>query len=348
MEEYITVSPDDREIIVANYAEATRSLEEVVSIDLEPTFADRTMLRQVTDLVYEKQIRGSLNTNTLFLFDRYRETNDISITFPNEARVQPLISSTDYKSRHGAFFANLVLDGEDRSQDLLVAIRPHIDKTKVGLEDLMKNRLVNNMNIPNTEHIGIQIDEEGNSYVLSVLNKNLKPIDALDWSDFASDPKSNPEQMRIVGEYGQCLAEAHCKGAVHADAYPRNVMTDMLGKVSLLDWETLQVFDLRDYSELGQFTAALVAEHDSVIVGLTEQRDYEFAPGVGAFNPDFDLPQWIATYHSLFLGNYISEFREGMSFLPQKIVSNLITQIVDSSLSMLNRQHELSRIRLED
>lgn len=129
------------------------------------------------------------------------------------------------KSRTG-FFALRIINADGETIDL--AFRPH-EAEGPPMEDFSKNVVMQHQGIANVQTIGFYYDGEGKGGVISVLDKNLRPLNAL--------RRDSPLYMQGLSQAARELAYAHAIGLSHKDFAPRNIVIDTsTSQAMAIDW----------------------------------------------------------------------------------------------------------------
>ena len=121
-----------------------------------------------------KDDNNTHSSDTLWLFPNIVEQYGLQVGEITSSNFVPKIGTARRSSRHGVFFGTYRLeDGNGSQAQIPVAVRTHNDVLP-GVVDLFKNEKISRCGIANTKHLGIQADVNGNTYVLSLLEKSLQ------------------------------------------------------------------------------------------------------------------------------------------------------------------------------
>jgi hypothetical protein len=150
-----------------------------------------------------------------------------------------------------------------RREVAVKTLKPGLHDERAAWEMLREAWLTGRLEHPNIAPIyGLGRDSDENPVLI------MKRIEGKTWRHFLNEPADLPESAQrdplvwhigIALEICQALAFAHCRGILHRDIKPDNVMIGDYGEVYLLDWGIAVSMDEADR---GRFP--LASEVDSV------------------------------------------------------------------------------------
>lgn len=206
-------------------------------------------------------------------------------------------------SRHGVFFGKMSLLGT--SVSIAAKTFPdndgHIDRASV--EELVKSHAVINSGMRTYEPLIIG-RYDGTTYSISALEEDTSTYDSIMWADFAKDPPSNPGMIQKLRRTAILTATLHNRGWGHGDYYPRNIASDISGKVFAIDWETAQINGEVGDPEV-QYARA-INDLYSLVTSFYHTPEHSFNPGIGLLS-GVSIDDSLKLLDTYFLAPYISE-----------------------------------------
>jgi tRNA A-37 threonylcarbamoyl transferase component Bud32 len=155
------------------------------------------------------------------------ELSDFALDHLRRVAARPDLTGTRYEleSEIGRGGMGVVYAARDRVLDRRVALKV-LDFTPAGEAKLMAG----------LEHPAIVPVYEAGTLADGREFYAMKLIKGARLDCYAAEQPTLAERLRVIWRVGEALAYAHCRGVIHRDLKPQNVMVGEFGEVYVMDW----------------------------------------------------------------------------------------------------------------
>lgn len=161
------------------------------------------------------------------------------------------------ESAHKVFFGWLGVNSDGvngpRRDTLPIACKPYHQWYKGVIHEYASSEYINEQRrISAFEPVGIWVDGEGNSFLLTHFEKNVRTLDNIDWRRTEKDAVEDHIDIYAAMERsGYILGLLHAQGLTHRDAQVKNMGYDTkTAAVRAIDLEQLRLVQTPEYPDL--------------------------------------------------------------------------------------------------